>query len=265
MRTCVLLFGAFLAGCVATTADSSATASEATESGAALASSGTKRPSGLFLASVALGRMANETFGAAPNLDDSTDAQLYRLQFEAGKKVGGGVNIELMQTDDDLHAVGSAGADIEQFDLFAHVTIHTSQAPQFRCPVRIGPFLNVTDLRGGDVTILRTKTVGLRVGVEPEVDLSQSEGFRLSLFGNANIGGGVSDIESDVIVGEFDTTASALGVEVGLRSSMPGFTVGLAYIYRALNVAESDPSGSVFVEETDYIFNGVHFSLGVRW
>ena len=209
--------------------------------------------------------MSHQTFGTAPNLDDSTDARLFRLQVEAAGAVGGGANLEIVQTDDDLHGSGAAGDDIEQVDLFGHVTIHTSAAPRFRCPVRVGPFLNVTDLRDGDQSVVATHTLGIRVGVEPEVDLTQSERFRFSLFGNLNVAAGVSVIDSDVLIEEFDSTATTLGAEIGLRGSMPGFTLALAFLHRSLNVADSDVAGGFFVKKADYDFSGVQFSLGVRW
>lgn len=266
MRTHVLLLCVLLGSCALVSRESAATATDyirATSSPAAAQEA--DRPIGLFLGSFALGKMKHQTHGAAPNLDDSTDAQMYRLQVEAAGAVGGGANLEVVRTDDDLHTTAPTGADIEQVDFFGHLTIRTANADRFRCPVRVGPFFNITDLRGGSQSLLRTATFGLRIGVEPEFDVVLNDRFRLSLFGNVNFSGGGSSIDSDVIITEYDSTATALGVDCGVRASMPGFTASVAYVLRALNVDESDVSGGTFAKEADYDFNGIQFSLGVRW
>ena len=56
------------------------------------------------------------------------------------------------------------------------------------------------------------------------------------------------------------------GLDVGVRGAFSsGFTLGLGYAYRNLNVAESDVMANSVIKEADYGFSGFQVLLGFTW
>src|SRR6476659_9359740 len=87
---------------------------------------------------VASGNFRFQTDGS--NLDDRTDAILYRLTFEGTSRrgFGGGVRFEGVGTDDDLfEGTGFARSEANHGTVFAHFTYRLAEH-RFAMPFRVG-------------------------------------------------------------------------------------------------------------------------------
>lgn len=212
----------------------------------------------------AFGKVTHRTYGAAPNLDDSVNGYLVSGLVQAtGNRVGAGAAIDVMQTSEDIH---TAGVDLEQFDLFPFLAVG-GRAERVRFAVRGGPFFSNTELGGGSIGTLNSNSWGVRLGLAPEFDLSQSDTGRMTLAASTFFGFGETeiDVSSSGLSNTWASTCMSYGLDVGLRAAFPNAFIGVAYVYRNLNVAESDVTASSVIKEADYGFSGVQVSLGFTW
>jgi len=248
---------------------------------AAAAQAGPEHPRGVVAVSVALGDLEHSSSGGGVNFDSETDARLLRFQFEGGGTVGGGIMLEAGEADDDLdsNVFGGTerGAEAAFAEFYPHLTIRPTGGERFRIPIRIGPYVQAQHVEPNSVAGEYVyANVGGRVGVEPEVDVVLTDSVRCSLFGGVSFGLGVGLIEVDSTTDteEFETTAASVGFDAGVRLTLSKFLVSLSYVYRKTTYDESDPeplggtAPGVFnnmVSETDFVFDGLMFTLGFRW
>lgn len=218
---------------------------------------------GIAYVAPAFGNVSHKTYGAAPNLSDSTSGTLISALVQAtGDTAGAGAAIEVMQSDDDLHV---AGVSLEQLDLFPFLAA-TAEAKTARVSVRGGPFFTSTELGDGTAS-LDSFSWGGRFALAPEFDLSRSDGHHVSAFGVLAAGLGSTEIETSTTTATLTWASTNInyGIDIGVRAAFPNALVSLAYVYRNLNVGESEVTASTVVKEADYSFSGVQLSFGVRW
>lgn len=219
---------------------------------------------GIGYVAPAFGKVSHKTYGSSPNLSDSTNGTLIGGLVEAaGDNIGVGVALEAMQSDDDLHV---AGASVEQVDVYPFL-VAVARAKSARVSTRGGMFFINTQL-GDDSASLDSFSWGGRFTLAPEFDLSQGDGHLVSAFGAVSAGLGATEIEvatSNTSTVTWAATSLNYGIDVGVRAAFPNVLVSLAYVYRNLNVDESEVTASTVVKEADYTFSGVQISFGVRW
>jgi len=224
---------------------------------------------GIARLSYGLGRLEQESAGP-PRLDDDENTQMLRLEFERVEGVfGGGVQATAWFAD-NLHENSTVGrADTFMGEAFPHVTVRPTAGRYFRMPVRLGPLFHYTDQDfdspvGGDV--LRY-SVGGRVEIAPEYDFLTRPGFRLSLFGEAHYGYGwsVLDVRGSAVDDEFDTKWDGFGGSAGLRFRWTEVEAQVAYTQRHMDFETSDAEQGLVLPASDFQFDGVTFSVGVRW
>lgn len=212
----------------------------------------------------AFGKVSHQTYGSAPNLNDSANGYLVSgLLQAAGNRVGAGATFDVMQTSEDIH---TAGVDLEQVDVFPFLAVG-ARAERVRFAVRGGPFITNTELGGGGIGTLDSSSWGVRLGMAPEFDLSRSNTVRMTLAASAFFGLGETEIDatSTGTTQTWASTCTSYGLDIGFRAAFPNAFIGVSYIYRNLNVAESDVTASSVIKEADYGFSGAQLSLGVTW
>ena len=220
---------------------------------------------GLAYVAPAFGKVSHRTYGSAPNLDDSVNGVLVSgLAQATGDRFGAGSAIDVLQTSDDIH---TSGVDLEQFDVFPFLVVG-GRAERVRVAVRAGPFISSTEVGGGATGTITSNSWGARLGLAPEFDLHQSDNGRMTLAASTFFGFGETEIDvaSSGLANTWASTCTNYGLDVGVRGSFTnGFTVGLGYVYRNLNVAESEVTASTVIKEADYGFSGFQASLGFTW
>jgi hypothetical protein len=185
--------------------------------------------------------------------------------------IGGGVQLTLEGSDDDLFENGS-GADtsVSSFDLFPHLTLRP-HGGRFRMPVRLGPFLGAHGFESSESG--PTETVdwfafGVRAEVEPEIDLvRQQNGTGVSVYGRFRIGAGAAgvSVETSTLSDDFSTSMVSYGIEAGFRFQLSRFLIELGYGHDNSNYDQSDVEAGNFVRETSFTYRGAFLSMGVRW
>ncbi|MGE3163863.1 MAG: hypothetical protein AB7O52_03090 [Planctomycetota bacterium] len=220
---------------------------------------------------LAMGRYTHRTSGSA--LDDREVAGLSRLriEFAAPAGVGFGAAVEGMTSDDDLFEEdGFAAQEASMSDVFVYVLFQPGLERRIRVPIRVGPYfrgLQLEDDAGPDE--VTWGSVGFRAEIEPEVVIVADPHAELSVFAGVGLGYHGTVIEVDTpstsFEDQFESDGSTLGVEAGLRGRVYALAWALSYIYRGVRIDESDPELGLFVRETQADFQGVAFTLGVRF
>ena len=222
----------------------------------------------------AAGRFGFDVDGSG--LDDSADAGLFRLNFEAvGRKgIGGGVRFESIVTDDDLfEGTGFVPAEAFNGTVFGHFTYRFAQH-RFSMPMRAGLLANglVLDQRfsvgagDGDVDYL---SFGPYFEIAPEVELAHARNFRWSLYGEFGFGFGGTEIDVDGDPREYESITVFSALEAGTRFRFGVVELGVAYVGRFQSMDESDPeffAGSAQIAfGYDADFNGLLVTFAARF
>ena len=191
------------------------------------------------------GRFSFDTDGSG--LDDSADAGLFRLSFEAvGRKgIGGGVRFESIVTDDDLfQGTGFASAEAFNGSIFGHFTYRIDQH-RFSMPLRAGLLANalVLDQRftvgagDGDVEYL---SFGPYFEIAPEFEVVHAKKFRWSFYGELGFGFGGTAINIDGDPRDYQSVTVFSAIEAGTRFRFGFAELGIAYLGRLQAMDESD-------------------------
>lgn len=222
-------------------------------------------------ATVAFGAYTHRTSGST--LDDKQVATLARLRFEflAGAGIGLGAAVEGMSSDDDLFENdGFVAQEASMGDAFVYVLFQPCPDRRIRLPIRVGPYLRglaIEDASGPDEVVW--SSFGVRVEIEPEVVLVSDENAEVSVFTGLGIGvhGTIVEVESTTpaIDDRFESDGTTVNFEAGLRGRVLSLAWALSYIYRGVRFDESDPELGLFVRETNADFQGVAFTLGIRF
>lgn len=266
LRRIVLLLPALL-GVACTTTTSSPTLGETFRT----ARERDSQPNGKFDVRIAPGTLEfeNAEYGKS-----DTDAVHLGLAFEAvGSFVGGGVRLGVMGTDEDLFP-GNNDSYATAFELFPHLTLRPSEG-RFRIPIRIGPALHTHTFTAESATFddeISWYSLGVQAEIEPEIDLIRHGRSAVSIYGRARVGAGFGVASADTAVGsshddEYETAASQVGLEAGLRFNAGAFLLEGGYMMAATNYDETDDGDIAgdYLRETDFRFDGVFFAFGARW
>ncbi|MCA8957630.1 MAG: hypothetical protein KDC87_16260 [Planctomycetes bacterium] len=226
-------------------------------------------PSGNLTFGLGVLDFEHRTFGPGANLDGKTDAGMFQVDFEAVRDLlGGGATLRLIGVDDDLHEPGTSNVDTSVFDFYPHFTVRPVGGEIFRMPIRVGPYFNMVrqELAGSDLDYY---TVGVRVQVEPELDLFSSEDVAISLYGHGEVGGGSTAIDSEQFDEWFSTDEAHWGWGAGVRVTARRFHASFGYLRRKSTFDASDVentfAGLQFIKEADFEYDGFLMAFGVRW
>lgn len=218
---------------------------------------------------VAAGQFRFETDGS--NLDDSTDAGMFRLDFEATspRGIGGGIRFEGTTSDDDLFAgTGFSSAEARHGSIFAHFTYRLQQH-RFAIPMRVGLLYDGLTLEDDTSDKVEYGSFGVYFEIEPEVVLVQSGRTHWSLYGQLGFGFAGTDIEvktgtgSGTLTQDFDSGTGFFGLEVGTRIQLGVVEIGVAYIGRWQSMDESDPEAGLVALGYDADFQGLMATFAV--
>jgi hypothetical protein len=199
---------------------------------------------------------------------DETDAGFFGLLAEvsgASSGIGGGIELEVMGTDDDLFENGPVEQQISTFGIAPFFLCRMRAGDRFRIPVRIGPWLHFLDAEDeGSSDSLTWATLGLRFAVEPEMVLVQDRDFQLSLFSEVSLAGGGSVVHEELgsTDEDYETTGGVFGLEIGPRFRMSHFFASVSFLHRGISMDESDSENGVRIPGFDSEFNALAFSFG---
>jgi hypothetical protein len=200
------------------------------------------------------------------SLRDSTDAGMFRLEFEGtGRRgIGGGIRLESFASDDDLFAgTGFAESEAVSSSIFAHFTYRV-QTHRFSMPIRAGLLLNGLSLEeritGNEVTY---GSLGPYFEIEPELVLAGRRKTQWSIYGELGFGGGFTVIEIDNDSRDFESSTGFFGLELGTRLKLNKVELSLAYVGRWQSMDRSDPEGGARVLGYDADFQGLMIGVAV--
>ncbi|MEO6709366.1 MAG: hypothetical protein ABI054_07525 [Planctomycetota bacterium] len=214
---------------------------------------------------LAAGDYDHDTDGS---FDDETKAGFVGLRAEASNRsgLGGGVSIEVMNSDDDLFegqtANESQATSVEIAPFFLY---RVDGGDRFRMPLRAGPWIHALTLdEQHSSDSLTWVSVGLRVAVEPEIVLARSEGFEFSLFSEVSLAGGGTQVHQELGSGDedYDTGGGAFGFEIGPRFRWSHFSAGVSLLHRSLSFDKSDRENNVRIPGIDTSFDAFAISFG---
>lgn len=194
----------------------------------------------------------------------SEDGGAFRLGFEGTSRrgFGGGVRFErFAATGYDVPAFGTT-FDLSIGSLFGHFTYRVEQQ-RFAMPIRVGFLANSASLESTNE--LTAATAGVMVEIAPEVTLVTAQSASWTLYGEFNLGTGVTVVELDANDEQWDSTTNFTGAEIGTRVYIGPCELSLAYVGRWQSMDQTDPgdlSGTVLTGY-DADFNGVMFGFAV--
>lgn len=199
--------------------------------------------------------------------EGKTDANLFALQFEgySTRGFGGGIRLEGIGSDSDLFAssgLPDTEADLAELSLFF---CYRLEKGRFRMPIRTGPTFINYEIKFFDDSKAIYDTVGARVEVEPEFAFVQGPNTNWGLFANLGLGIGLTRIETSPSTTDNDSTALLGKFEIGTRAQLGPVLMDLGYVFRQMNIDESDVVEGTFYRETDTTFSGVQFTIGARF
>src|SRR5436190_10005316 len=188
-----------------------------------------------------------ETNTGAGIISRSTDATQFRLRGEHFFRSDFGFFVSgYFGLADDINVnLGSSDSSYDSSGLFAAVAYRATMGESFRLPVRFGPFFQLTEEDDSAFTdgAIERSTFGIRLSVEPEVILSQSESngriSELSAFAEIACGAGPAKVKDDV--DSEDAYAFTLNWELGLRYRFPsGIFAGLSWAAQKYHVGTTE-------------------------
>ncbi|MEY2716372.1 MAG: hypothetical protein RIT24_2715 [Planctomycetota bacterium] len=232
------------------------------------------------LASCAAGSFSTAQAGlAAGNIEvdlegsanDTTSSRMVELAFETmpQPKMGGGVRLRAMASDDDLDRNPGDGVpgsgEARDAEWFFHGTFENVTGAA-RLPFRMGLFLRSFDLEEGATgASLAYATYGPRIEFAPVVPLLERDAFGLSVSGLVGFGYGVATVEDSTISGESETNAGFMDLGIGLRAEFSKSFLDLGYRQHASTYEQSDGATGLSVGEVDATFSGLMLSAGIRF
>ena len=198
--------------------------------------------------------------------DDNT-ATLARMRFGAGNRHGngGGVDLKFLFPDDNPYENTAVELDVSQFDMFFFF-MHQASAGRFRMPLRVGPYVSGvnTELNSNGANTDYTN-FGVRLEIEPEVVLMDSEGMGLSVVTLFSLGGHATYIDDDLTNDEYHSSGWTFNAEAGLRMRIGNIAVGSSFIYNEMTIDQSDRENGFRIPRLETEFTGVQFTVGVRF
>lgn len=212
---------------------------------------------------LASGSFDHDTDGS--NLDGDTTAGLLRLRFEGygESRFGGGVEVEVIGSDDDLFVDNGFGeSEARAVEVFGYGA-YRFESRRFAMPLRFGLFGRRYETEFANPSgEIETTSFGIKVAAEPEIAFVMTEKVRFGAYGNLALGFGVSEIQVSGTSTEWDSNNATLGLELGLRLRVGITAMSLAYLHRTEAIDDSDPEGGVFIRGVDTNFDGVAFTFG---
>lgn len=202
------------------------------------------------------------------DLDDDTDAAMFRFHAEAASHqgFGGGVRFEGLASDDDLFEdAGFSAAEANMASLFLHFTYRV-QARRFQMPVRFGLWLNGYELEdqatGDDIDF---GSIGPWIEFAPEIRVIDQRDFSWSFHLEAGAGVAATGIDVEGDDEDYHSTTAAFGVELGTRLRGGPVEFGLAFVNRWQTMDESDVENGFVVLGYDAEFHGLLVTFGARF
>lgn len=210
------------------------------------------------------GRFEHTTDGS--NLDDHTDAAMFRLRLEATSRrgFGGGLRIEGIGSDDDLFVdAGFAANEARWSNIFLHFT-YRAEVDRFAMPVRIGLLLDGYVLDEDSTDTQQTfGSIGPYLELAPEFDLVHERKLSWSVYGVVGVGAAVTGIDIDGDPNDYTSSTGFLGLEAGTRLRVGPVTLGVGIVGRWASMNESDEENLSVVLGHDTEFVGILISGGV--
>lgn len=206
-----------------------------------------------------------EEDGNTLNNDDAS-AGAFRLGFEGTSHAGfgGGLRVESFAAQELRFGAGT-DVDAGLGSLFGHFT-YRFKADRFVMPLRGGLLANslILDETISDVET-RYYSGGLYFEVAPEFTLVRSGRTEWTLYGEAGIGSGATQVEREGDTREWDARTSFAGLEFGTRLYLGGIELSAAVVSRLQSMDESDPEGNpaTRVRGYDASFTGVWLGFAV--
>lgn len=201
------------------------------------------------------------------SLDDKTKAYLVGARLEtAPKKTGasGGLEAEMLVTDDDLFATAAGAASVRAFEITPYVTFRPDYGSMFRAPIDLGLTFHRLTLRQDPGVDVVWDTLGAKLAVRPELDLIRGSKGSLSLYGNASgiIGVTTAEVEG-TNVDDFNGQSWLLGLEGGVKYQRRSFFFGGGFLSRRFVSEETDRASGPVIAGVDHEFTGWSVFAGV--
>lgn len=223
------------------------------------------QPSGMFYIRGGAGDAELEETVATLTGTAKSDASFGEIGFEAtGKIMGGGLRFGAYSTDDDDFSGPTSQQRGDGAHFFPHLTIRPGGS-RFRVPIRIGPDIRANALENNFTQDVDFVSIGGAIEVEPEFDIFRSDRAALSVYGRLHAGAGIAQISNDD--SDFDTEATHLGAEFGVRLQLRKFLFSGGYLMQSTEYDVGDPDGMVTFPygENTWSFEGLFLMIGVRW
>lgn len=182
-------------------------------------------------------------------------------------------------TDDINEDLGSIDSDQTNSGVFLAASYYSKMDDDFRMPVRFGPFFNRIELNDTTTSSVKTEyeTWGMRLAVEPEFiffqNVSNGKVQELTAFAELACGAGPTDYKSTDsntgptgVNGSEDGYAFTFTWELGLRFRLAsGITASASYLAQKYHIGTSETYNGLVFFGVDDDFNGVMFSVGLRF
>jgi hypothetical protein len=213
------------------------------------------------------GEFEHSTVGSG-TLSDSTSAGYFRLGCElmTANQWGGGLRLEGTGSDDDLfESAGALAQEATDASLFAHFTGRFG-GDGVRLPLRVGLFVRNYGIEEQSTGVeVSWFSIGPYLELEPDVPLIHGEEVRLSLRGRLGLGFGATVVETEPATEDYDSAMIAADLGVGVNLEFEHWELGIGYLFRSFDVAESDAVAGTVIREIDVEFQGLVASFAVRF
>lgn len=227
------------------------------------------------------GTQTNETNDGTQIIARDTGAIYWRVRAEKFFESDFGVFASgfLGFADDINEDIGSTNSDQKNAGAFLAASYYAKMDDDFRMPVRFGPFFNRLELNDSTTSSVETEysTWGMRLSVEPEFIFFQKvyngKVQELTAFAELACGAGPTDYKSKDsntsptgVNGSEDGYAFTFTWELGLRFRLAsGITASASYMAQKYHIGTSESYNGLVFYGVDDDFNGVMFSVGLRF
>ena len=207
------------------------------------------------------GKVTNAHHQSTSANEDGSFARIRAEGFPDGSALGFGASLESFDTQNEGRNDLTAG------DYFLHAT--TSAAiGKADVPIRYGVFFGGVDY---DNTVTGSETeiglFGVRVAAEPTLTIYEGESSKINLRGFLQLGlhYAAIDYELGSNTAEVNAFGSHYGLGAGIQAELSNTLISLEYLFRSYTYRETDEDNNIKLRGETLEFDGVVFSVGLKF
>jgi hypothetical protein len=202
--------------------------------------------------------------------DNAAEVFRFRTGATNSRGTGGGVDIKLYDAKHDAYAGTTMSTGLDQLDVYPFFTRRNGRG-RFHNTLRIGPYYSLLSAeQNATGRYTSYNNFGLRVELEPTLNLIQRPGATLQAYTTLSAGAHFTYIDDEVTRENYTSQGTVLSVEPGLRLVMKNVVLSASYHLNETSIRESsrERNRNGIARELPRVeteFKGFMFTFGFRF